>query len=166
MPVTAERRSASLKPVSLRVESTGFSAGGTLPVRFTADGDNVSPPIAWGEPPTGTQSFALILEDPDAPSGTFIHWLAWDIKVGTRELDENIPPNDEVSGMRQGQNGFGRRGYGGPAPPPGGPHRYVFRIFALDYRPELRSGATRSQLDRAMRGHVLAEGHVIGTYGR
>jgi Raf kinase inhibitor-like YbhB/YbcL family protein len=159
-------RTVPTERARLRVASPGFAGGAPLPQRYTADGMDISPAIMWGDPPRGTASFALICDDPDAIDGTFVHWLVWNIKSGTRELDEDIPRNDLVSGVRQGRNSAGSRGYFGPAPPPGKLHHYRFRVFALDVRPDLPSGATSRELDRAMRGHILAEGEVTGTYAR
>jgi Raf kinase inhibitor-like YbhB/YbcL family protein len=148
-----------------RITSRAFADGADIPRQYTADGENISPPLSWGEPPAGTESFALICEDPDAPSGLFVHWTAWNIEPDRRELEEGLPATPE-SGIRQGVNSFGDLGYGGPSPPRGVPHRYVFRLYALDSRLDLRSGATRAELDRAIEGHVLEESLLIGRYGR
>ena len=146
----------------LEVKSDAFTQGDRIPAKFTGDGEDVSPPLSWADPPPNTDAFALVCEDPDAPSGTFIHWTAWNIDPGAREMPEGA----RAAGIREGRNGFGDTGYGGPKPPPGKPHRYVFHVYALDGRLDLPAGASRSELDRAMRGHVLAEGAVIGLYGR
>ena len=111
------------------------------------------------------ESFAIVCDDPDAPSGTFTHWTAWDIQPEQRELTEAVPPTTSAP-IRQGANDFGKPGYGGPKPPPGKPHRYRFRVCALDTRSDLRAGATRREFDRAIEGHVIAEGVLIGKYGR
>jgi Raf kinase inhibitor-like YbhB/YbcL family protein len=150
----------------LEVTSTAFVDGDTIPEKFTADGDDVSPPLRWGEPPSGTKSVAIVCDDPDAPSGLFTHWTAWDIEADQREVKTNCSPTANENGVRQGANGFGGTGYGGPKPPPGKPHRYRFRVYALDARPDLRSGASRTEFDRAIDGHVLAEGMLTGKYGR
>jgi Raf kinase inhibitor-like YbhB/YbcL family protein len=157
-------RERSTDRTRLEVRSTAFREGDRIPVRHTADGADFSPPIAWGEPPERTRSFALICEDPDAPSGLFVHWLAWGIKPDQRGLDEGVRAERDTDGIRQGQNSFHNIGYGGPKPPPGKPHRYRFRVYALDNRPELAPGASRKELDRAIEGHVLAEGVLVGTY--
>jgi Raf kinase inhibitor-like YbhB/YbcL family protein len=146
------------------VQSTAFGDGDTVPRRYTADGENVSPALGWSEPPPHTKSIVLICEDPDAPSGLFVHWLAWNIDPDRRELSEAV--SKLSPDLVQGTNGFGDTGYGGPSPPPGTPHRYVFRVLALDYRPELPPGAKRAALDRAIEAHVLAEGKLVGKYGR
>jgi Raf kinase inhibitor-like YbhB/YbcL family protein len=161
-----QTRNASSKAPRLELTSVAFRDGENIPAKYTADGENVSPPIRWREAPAGTRSFALVCEDPDAPSGLFVHWLAWNIEPDGRELEEAIPPSAQVDGIRQGRNGFGGAGYGGPKPPPGKAHRYRFRLFALDNRPELAPGASRVALDRAIDGHVLGEGVLVGKYER
>jgi Raf kinase inhibitor-like YbhB/YbcL family protein len=150
----------------LALASSAFADGGTIPRRHTADGEDLSPPLNWTSAPVGTESFALACEDPDAPSGTFVHWLAWDVEPSARQLKEGVSATAENLGMKQGENGFGRIGYGGPRPPPGKPHRYVFRLCALDTRLDLRNGATHAAFRQALTGHVLAEGVLVGTYGR
>lgn len=163
MQTTTTRQPGRTLP-SFRLQSGAFTDGDRMPRRHTADGSNVSPPLAWSEPPPGTQAFALICEDPDAPSGTFVHWLAWNIAADRRDLPEGVLPR--APELVQGSNGFGKEGYGGPSPPPGKPHRYVFRLYALDQRIALRHGAKRDELDRAIEAHVLAEGTLVGKYGR
>jgi hypothetical protein len=163
MQTETEKTAAPTLP-RLRLSSRAFADGDTVPRRHTADGKNVSPPLSWSEPPPGTRSLALICEDPDAPSGLFVHWLAWDIEPERGQLPEGA--SALTRDLIQGTNGFGHVGYGGPSPPPGKPHRYVFRLFALDFRPELRPGAKRAELDRAIEAHVLAEGTLVGKYGR
>ncbi len=154
--------------MSLELTSTAFKTGDPLPREFTADGRDISPPLKWSEPPSGTRSLALICEDPDAPRGIFTHWVVYHIPPESPELIENIPrgavrlPN----GTLQGTNDFGKVGYGGPAPPPGKPHRYYFKIFALDQQVNLGPGASRKQLLEAMKDHVLAEGKLMGRYGK
>ena len=148
----------------MRVSCPAFDNGERIPRHYTADGENVSPPLSWSDPPPGTKSIALICDDPDAPSGTFVHWLAWGISPGLRELSESVKPG--ARDVIQGTNGFGKIGYGGPSPPPGNPHRYFFRLYALDYEPQLKRGATRAALERAIEAHVLAEGRLMGKYGR
>ena len=151
----------------MKIESKSFPTGGDIPSRFTCDGENLSPALSWSAPPQGTQSLALIADDPDAPVGTFVHWVLYDLPAGTQELPEAVPASADLpSGGRQGTNDFGRLGYDGPCPPPGKPHRYFFRLFALDRKLDLRSRASRSDLDRAMKGHILAQGEVMGRYRR
>jgi Raf kinase inhibitor-like YbhB/YbcL family protein len=145
-----------------RLTSPSFADGSTIPTRHTADGENVSPPLTWTGAPEGTESFVLVCEDPDAPSGTFVHWLVAGIPATCRELREGLHRVDLV----EGENGFGELGWGGPSPPPGAPHRYVFRLYALDTTPTLEAGARRPDFDRAIEGHVLHEAVLIGMYGR
>jgi Raf kinase inhibitor-like YbhB/YbcL family protein len=152
------------KAQRLDVTSSAFGEGDAIPLKYTADGDNVSPPIHWSDPPPETRSFAIVCEDPDAPAGTFIHWTAWNIDAQQRDMLEAIATSADLDGIRQGRNSFGKTGYGGPKPPPGKPHRYRFHVYALDVRPDTRSGSTRAELERAMIGHILAEGVLMGKY--
>jgi hypothetical protein len=152
---------------TFKLETTAFTPGGDLPRKFTCEGPDVSPALTWSEPPAGTKSFALIADDPDAPRGTFVHWVVYNLPATARRLTEALPGNDEMSGGgRQGMNDFPMSGYGGPCPPPGKYHRYFFRLYALDTVLNLKSGATRQELDRAMKGHVLAEAEVMGRFRR
>lgn len=151
----------------LQLSSPSFS--GTIPERYASCSGQTgnSPALAWGAPPSRTRSFALIVTDPDAPMTTFTHWLIWDLPADTRSLPEGVPTEPQLrSGARQGRNGFGRIGYGGPCPPGGAAHRYVFTVYALDARLDLAPGATRQQLVDAMERHVLAAGELIGRYQR
>ena len=144
-----------------------FSEGFPVPKDYTADGQNASPPLQWGEPPAGTKSFALICDDPDAPRGTWVHWVIYNLPADVRQLGPAMPAEATLpNGARQGTNDFKRIGYGGPAPPPGKPHRYFFKLYALDALLSLAPGATKEQLLEAMRGHQLAEGKLFGVYGR
>jgi Raf kinase inhibitor-like YbhB/YbcL family protein len=152
----------------MKLWSTAFDEGAILPPRFTCDGAGVSPPLEWEDIPDGTQSFALVCEDPDAPSGLFIHWLLYKLPAGSRELGEGIP-GDEVlsSGARQGTNSFGEVGYGGACPPKGDQeHRYIFKLHALDTDLAVGPGASREELLIAMRNHVLADTQLMGKYKR
>ena len=152
---------------ALALESSRLNPGDDVPRRFTCDGEDVSPPLEWGTPPEGTQSFCLVAEDPDAPGGTFIHWLLYDLPANTRALPENLPKRGQLpNGARQGRNGFGRTGYGGPCPPPGPAHRYFCRLYALDKKTNLSAGANRAEMDRAMKGHILAQADLMGRYKR
>jgi len=153
--------------MALALESSRLNPGDDIPRQFTCDGEDVSPPLAWGTPPTGTQSFCLVAEDPDAPGGTFVHWLLYDLPANTRTLPENLPKRGQLpNGARQGRNGFGRTGYGGPCPPPGPAHRYFFRLYALDKKTNLSAGANRDEMDRAMKGHILSQADLMGKYKR
>jgi Raf kinase inhibitor-like YbhB/YbcL family protein len=153
--------------MSLQISSTAFPAGETIPKKFTCDGPDVSPPLKWNEPPAKTQSIALIMDDPDAPAGTWVHWVLYDLPANTRELSEGVAKQEQLSsGGRQGRNDFGKIGCGGPCPPPGKPHRYFFKLYALDAKVNLKSGATKADVERAMKGHILAQAELIGKYGR
>jgi Raf kinase inhibitor-like YbhB/YbcL family protein len=143
------------------LNSIAFNDGQPIPRKYSCEGDNVSPPLDWSAPPEGTRSLALIVHDPDAPSGDFTHWVAWNIDPLDGGLDEGTHPPAE------GTNGFGENGYGGPCPPPGdGAHRYRHELFALDTEPELEPESSREQLEDAMEGHVLGGAELVGTYER
>ena len=152
----------------MRLSSAAFADGGMLPPRFTCDGAGVSPPLAWEDVPDGTEAFALLCEDPDAPSGLFMHWVLWNMPSGSRELAEGVPKDAVLPvGPRQGTNSFGDVGYGGACPPRGDrEHRYFFKLYALDTDLALEPGAKREQLLDAMREHILAEAQVLGKYKR
>jgi Raf kinase inhibitor-like YbhB/YbcL family protein len=148
----------------LKVRSKAFKNGKKFPQTFTADGKNISPPLEWTPGPKGTQSYALICDDPDAPRGVFVHWVIFNIPAKTHQLTEGAKPSE--SGARQGRNSRGKMGYMGPAPPKGKPHHYHFKVYALDKTLGLKAGATKKQLQAAMKGHVLAKGEIVGLYGR
>jgi Raf kinase inhibitor-like YbhB/YbcL family protein len=152
----------------MQVTSRAFNEGGTIPTQFSGDGKDVSPPLSWSGAPPTTRSFALICDDPDAPRAQpWVHWVLFNLPADKHELQEGIAPAESLpDGAQQGQNDFGKTGYGGPAPPPGKPHRYYFKIYALDTRLDLQPGATRQQVEKAMKGHILARGELMGTYGR
>ncbi|MDQ7056706.1 MAG: YbhB/YbcL family Raf kinase inhibitor-like protein [Persephonella sp.] len=149
------------------VKSPIIQYGETIPKIYTCDGSDISPPVSWSGYPQETQSFVLIMDDPDAPMGVFTHWIAYDIPAGTNELPEDFPQLPEVDGIKQGINDFGRIGYGGPCPPFGKLHRYFFRVFAL-YVPslELPSGASRQEVELVMTGKIIDKGYLMGLYGR
>jgi len=153
--------------MSIQLTSTAFAEGKPIPAKYTCDGTDVSPPLEWSNVPEGTKSLALISDDPDAPVGTWVHWVIYAIPPDVNELQENIPKSEILTnGAKQGISDFKRIGYGGPCPPPGGPHRYFFKFYALDAELDLKPGATKQQLLRAMEGHILAQGQLIGTYQR
>jgi Raf kinase inhibitor-like YbhB/YbcL family protein len=153
--------------MSLQISSAAFTAGGAIPKKFTCDGPDVSPQLTWTQPPPKTQSLALIMDDPDAPGGTWVHWVLYDLPEDSKELEENVAKQDRLStGARQGRNDFGKIGYGGPCPPPGKPHRYFFKLYALDSKLALQSGATKADVERAMKGHILAQAELFGKYSR
>lgn len=150
-----------------KLESKAFKTGSDIPSKFTCDGENVSPELSWSTPPKGTESLALIADDPDAPVGTFVHWVLYDLPGHARQLAEGVPATaDPPGGGRQGTNDFRRIGYGGPCPPPGKPHRYFFRLYALDRKLGLAPGARRAEVDQAMQGHVLEQAELMGRYQR
>jgi Raf kinase inhibitor-like YbhB/YbcL family protein len=144
----------------MKITSSAFQQGGNIPTKFTCDGEDMSPPLQMTGVPAEAKSLALVADDPDAPGGLFTHWLIWNIPPQTNSIAEGSAPKGV-----QGTNDFGKSGYGAPCPP-SGMHRYFFRVFALDRELDLRSGAKRSQLDAAMKGHVIEQGELIGRYGR
>ena len=153
--------------MSLELTSTAFKAEKTIPKHYTGDGADKSPPLRWSEPPSGTKSIALICDDPDAPRGTWVHWVLFNLPAQARELEEGVPTTETLgNGAKQSKNDFGNIGYGGPAPPKGKPHRYFFKLYALDTILDLSAGATKAQLEKAMKGHIFAEGQLMGTYQR
>lgn len=153
--------------MAFMLKCSAFEPGSLIGRAYTCDGRDITPPLRWENPPSGTRSFALVCEDPDAPMGTWVHWVIYNIPATARELSEGFPPREKSpDGSLQGQNDFGRLGYGGPCPPRGKPHRYFFRLYALDSVPGLGPGATRKALLKATEGHVLAQAELMGTYGR
>jgi Raf kinase inhibitor-like YbhB/YbcL family protein len=153
--------------VKIQLASPAFNEGDTIPRQFTADGKDVSPHLKWGDVPANTKSLALICDDPDAPAGVWVHWVLYNLPADARELPEGLPAAKTLpSGGRQGTNDFGNLGYGGPSPPAGKPHRYYFKLYALDTTLNLEAGAKKADLVAAMKGHVAAEGQLMGRYGR
>jgi len=149
------------------VSSDAFVQGHQMPIRFTCMGEDISPSVHWERPPNGTQSFAVIVEDPDAPGGLFTHWLVYGIPAIRSGLPENLPKDREVmEGILQGTNDFGTVGYQGPCPPTGAPHRYVLRVYALDGMMNLAGGADRETFDTVIKGHVLDTGETGALFGR
>lgn len=147
--------------------STAFPNGTPIPSRYTCDSDDVSPALAWSGVPPETQSLALIADDPDAPMGTWTHWLIWNIPAGATLLPEDVPKIELLdNGARQGLNDFHRIGYGGPCPPAGKPHRYFFKLYALSARLDLKPGATKAALESAIQPHLLAQTQTMGTFQR
>lgn len=144
----------------MQIVSSAFEQYQEIPKRFTCDGEDLSPPLVFRGAPKGVKSYAVIVEDPDAPRGTFDHWIAWNIPSESTGLLEG----DKVP--REGKNSFGTLGYRGPCPPPGKAHRYFFRIFALDTSLSLPEGANKQDVLNAMEGHVLAQAELVGTYKR
>jgi Raf kinase inhibitor-like YbhB/YbcL family protein len=153
--------------MAFAISSTGFENGGDIPRKFTCDGADVSPELSWTEPPLGTQSFTLIADDPDAPSGTWTHWVLFDLPLATSSLAEGVTKIDELpGGERQGRNDFRKIGYNGPCPPPGKPHRYFFKVYALKGKLDLKPGASRQEVEQAMQGLVLGQAEWTGKYRR
>ena len=152
--------SLAAEGATMKITSSAFHEGANIPSKFTCDGSDTSPPLQIAGVPSGAKSLVLIVDDPDAPIGLFTHWLVWNIPRQTGSIAEGSAPQGV-----QGANDFGKSGYRGPCPPPG-THRYSFKIFALDRELELRSGAKRSQVDAAMKGHVIAQGELVGRYAK
>ena len=153
--------------MTFSLQSRAFSSGAEIPTKFTCEGSDVSPALQWGSPPANSQSFALIADDPDAPAGTWTHWVAYDLPASLRQLPEAVPKHASLAGGgAQGLNDFGKTGYGGPCPPPGKPHRYFFKLYALNIKLNLKPGAAKQQVERALEGHILGKAELMGTYKR
>ncbi len=152
--------------MKLGIKSIAFGEGDLIPKKYTCDGADVSPPLSWSQPPEGTKSMVLICDDPDAPMGTWVHWVLYGISPDILELSENLSDGKEVlGGAKHGVNDFRNYGYGGPCPP-GGTHRYFFKLYAVDTEVDLDPGATKDEVLGAIKGHVLAEGQLMGKYSR
>ena len=150
----------------MNIKSSVFEEGGDIPQKYSCDGEDISPPLSWSGAPETTKSFALISDDPDAPMGTWVHWVIYNIPGSSSGLDEDVPADETLSdGSMQGQNSWNRIGYGGPCPP-GGTHRYYFKLYALDTELDLKTGASKKELERAMKGHVVAEEQIMGRFSR
>ncbi len=149
------------------LSSPAFNPGAEIPKQFTCEGADVSPPLSWSGFPSRTKGFALIADDPDAPVGTWVHWVLYDLPADTTQLPPAVPTDETLrSGAQQGVNDFRKVGYGGPCPPPGKPHRYFFKLYALDAPTGLKPRATKAQVLRAIEGHTLAQAELSGTYKR
>ncbi len=152
---------------TISISADGFKEGETIPEEFTCEGRNISPRLSWKGIPSGTKSIALIMDDPDAPKGTFVHWVLYNMNAKAQNLPKGMSLNPKLpDGSIQGMTDFGRPGYGGPCPPPGKPHRYFFKIYALDTTLDLPPGATKGQVESAMKEHILAKGELMGKYSR
>jgi len=152
--------------MTIKITSSAFTEGSMIPKRYTCDAEDVSPDLAWTAVPDGTKSLALICDDPDAPMGNWVHWVLFNLPPDINKLHAEIPPEETLkNGARHGKNDFGKFGYGGPCPP-GGTHRYFFKLYALDTVIKLESGITKAQLLTAMERHILDEGQLIGKYKR
>jgi Raf kinase inhibitor-like YbhB/YbcL family protein len=167
LPASATDQPQPPKAMNLTITSTAFNEGQPIPQKYTCQGSDISPPLTWTNAPANIRSFALIADDPDAPMGTWVHWVLYDLPPSTKALPEDVAKTQYITGnAKQGINDFHRLGYGGPCPPPGKPHRYFFKIYALDTMTGLKPGATKKELLKAMEGHVLAEGQLVGSFGR
>jgi Raf kinase inhibitor-like YbhB/YbcL family protein len=152
--------------MDIKITSSAFAEGGMIPAKYTCDGADISPPLQWDAVPEGTKTVALISDDPDAPMGTWVHWVLFNLPPDVKELPENVPPDETLSnGATQGTSSFQKIGYGGPCPP-SGTHRYFFKLYALDADLDLDSSANKARLIKAMEGHIIGEGQLIGKYKR
>jgi Raf kinase inhibitor-like YbhB/YbcL family protein len=152
--------------MEIKITSSAFENEGMIPSKYTCDGANISPPLQWQAVPEETKSIALICDDPDAPIGTFVHWVVYNLPPDVRELKKNFPDDETLpDDTRQGINDFGRTNYGGPCPP-SGTHRYYFKIYAMDKKIDMTSIADKDSLLKAMEGHILAAGQLMGKYKR
>ena len=153
-------------PSAMQVTSTAIKEGQPIPRQYTCDGVNISPPLEWKGTPKSARTIAIIADDPDAPSGTWVHWVVYNLPAENIGLVENLPPTEDVkAGGFQGKNDFQKIGYGGPCPPSGA-HRYFFKVYALDTELPLKGGATKAEVEKAMQGHIVAQGQLMGTYQR
>jgi hypothetical protein len=151
--------------VPFTLTTSAFAAGAAIPEQYSCKGADISPSLQWNGVPANTATFAIIMDDPDAPDGTWVHWVLWNLPANAKSLPEGVPKREQLAGgPRQGRNSFHKIGYNGPCPPAGATHRYFFRIYALDGKLDLAAGAGRSQLDAAMKGHVLAQTEYMGTF--
>lgn len=152
---------------NISISADEFKQGDNIPDKFTCNGRDISPSLSWKGIPAGTKSIALIMDDPDATRGTFTHWVLYNIPAETLKLPESMPHDQTLTdGSMQGISDYGRSDYGGPCPPPGKPHRYYFKVYALDTKLNLPPGASKEQVENAMKGHILAQGELMGKYQR
>lgn len=152
---------------SIQLKSSSFQPGADIPRKYTCDGNDVSPQLSWSGTPAGTRAFALIADDPDAPAGTWVHWVIYDLPADIKEITEALPATETLTnGAKQGINDFRKVGYGGPCPPAGMPHRYFFKLYALDAPAGLKPRATKQQLLDAIKNHILGEAELMGRYHR
>jgi len=153
--------------MSFQISSAAFSANEMIPKKFTCQGQDVSPQLSWSGAPAGTKTFVLIVDDPDAPAGTWVHWVLYNLPASAKELPEGVEKQETVLvGALQGRNDFRKVGYGGPCPPAGKPHRYFFKLYALDTALSLKAEAGKAEVERALKGHVLGQAELVGRYGR
>jgi Raf kinase inhibitor-like YbhB/YbcL family protein len=156
------------RKMEIKIKSNAFHEGSLIPSKYSCEGENISPQLHWNEVSKDVKSYAIILDDPDAPGGNFVHWVIFNIPENMRELHENVTPSRNIPDeVMLGTNSFGRIGYGGPCPPAGKPHHYYFRIYALDtILHHVESGSTKEQLIKAMDGHIIAKGELMGIFSR
>lgn len=153
--------------MALEIKSPVFKEGGSIPLQYTCKGSDISPPLSWSGVPKSAKSMALICDDPDAPGMTWVHWVVYNISPDENGLKEDLAKSGTLpGGTLQGITDFRKIGYGGPCPPPGGPHRYYFKLYALDKKPELKAGATKDMLLKSMDGYILEEAQLMGTFKR
>ena len=162
-----EKPEEEVEMAKLELKSDAFEQGETIPKKYTCDGNDISPRLSWGQPPEGTRELVLICDDPDAPVGTWDHWVLYGLAPDTVGLPEGVPTTKEIErGGLQGKNSWGNIGYGGPCPPRGPAHRYFFRLYAIDKTLDLKPGATKKDVLKAIEGHILAQGELMGKYAR
>jgi Raf kinase inhibitor-like YbhB/YbcL family protein len=160
-------RAYSLGNTRISLRSSAFANGATIPLVYTCVGENKSPPLKWSGVPAGAKALAVVVRDPDAPSGSFVHWVLYNVPAGVSELPAGVAKTESIAqGTDQGVNGRGQIGYAGPCPPPGAPHHYHFRLYALDNRVGLKAGASADDVEGAIKGHVLGSAELVGTFGR
>lgn len=153
--------------MSFQISSAAFSANDMIPKKFTCEGSDVSPQLSWNGAPAATKTFALIVDDPDAPVGTWVHWVLYNLPANIKELPEGVEKQGQLSnGALQGRNDFRKTGYGGPCPPAGKPHRYFFKLYALDISLDLKAGASKADLERAIQNHTLGQAELVGRFSR
>jgi Raf kinase inhibitor-like YbhB/YbcL family protein len=163
----ANSQTEGVSGMQIQLSSTAFKEGEVIPVVYTCDGENISPPLSWVSVPQNAQSLALIVDDPDAPAGIWVHWVVFDISPTLGSLSEGTSSSGSQDSFgTPGTSSFRKSGYGGPCPPKGKPHRYFFKLYALDIKLGLKSGASKTDVEKAMQGHILAQGQLMGTYGR
>jgi Raf kinase inhibitor-like YbhB/YbcL family protein len=165
--VTAQTNSSGGAAMTLVLKSSAFAQGAEIPKKHTCDAEDVSPALEWSGPPPRTVTLALVMDDPDAPNGTWVHWVMWNLPAAAHQLPEAVKKRDPLEdGTRQGRNSFGKVGYNGPCPPHGKPHRYFFRLYALDEKLDLTPGSSNVVLQQAIQGHIIVEADYMGTYHR
>jgi Raf kinase inhibitor-like YbhB/YbcL family protein len=164
VPANVSAQRSQQQQGQMKVESAAIKEGQPIPRQYTCDGINISPPLEWSGVPKSAKTVAIIADDPDAPAGTWVHWVLYNLPAENIGLVENVPATENLkAGGFQGKNSFGKLGYGGPCPP-SGTHRYFFKVYAVDAELPLKAGATKSDLETAMQGHIVAQAQLMGTY--